>query len=124
MVISSMEKVLGKKFDVLRLSGGGSKSDLWNRVQADIYGRIVERLKVSECTTLGAVILGAVGCGIFDSVEDGVEQMVHTFDQIDPIMDNNNIYEEEYNIFKNSLASLIDSGVYEALAKFQQKYWK
>ncbi|MCG6880553.1 MAG: xylulose kinase, partial [Deltaproteobacteria bacterium] len=58
MIVDAMETVLGKPFDSIRLSGGGAKSPLWNQIQADVYGRPVERLKVSECTTLGATILG------------------------------------------------------------------
>ena len=79
MIVDAMEAVLGKPFDSIRLSGGGAKSPLWNQIQADVYGRPVERLKVSECTTLGAAILGAAGAGVFGSVEEAVENMVHPF---------------------------------------------
>jgi xylulokinase len=123
MVISAMEEVLGKPFDVLRLSGGGSKSDLWNSIQADIYGRSVERLGVSECTTLGATILGAAGCGIFSSVEEGVVEMVHPSDKIDPDKKNNKLYEEQFQIFRDTFHALLNSGVYEKLASFQKKNW-
>jgi len=123
MVIRAMEEVLGKQFDALRLSGGGSKSELWNHIQADIYGRTVERLEVSECTTLGATILGAAGCGVFGSVEEGVESMVHTRDTIEPDMKLNELYEEQYEIFYGGFRALMESGTYERLARFQQKHW-
>jgi xylulokinase len=123
MVIRAMEEVLGRPFDILRLSGGGSKSDLWNHIQADIYGRTVERLKVSECTTLGATILGAAGCGVFSSVEEGVNEMVHPLDMIEPNMKNNDLYEEEFEIYHDTFHALMNYGIYEKLARFQKRYW-
>jgi xylulokinase len=123
MVISSMEQVLGKDFDVIRLSGGGSKSHLWNQIQADIYGRTVERLRVSECTTLGAAILGAAGCGIFKSVEEGVGSMVHPLDKIVPENKNQDLYREEYELFSDTYEVLMKNNIYERIAGFQKKYW-
>ena len=123
MVISAMEEVLGKKFDVLRLSGGGSKSALWNQIQADIYGRTVERLRVSECTTLGATILGAAGCGVFHSVEEGVSQMVHPLDKVVPDNGTKELYSEEFELFRYTYEVLKDNGVYERIAGFQKKHW-
>lgn len=123
MVISSMEEVLGKDFEVIRLSGGGSKSYLWNQIQADIYGRTVERLRVSECTTLGATILGAAGCGIFKSVEEGVGEMVHPLDKIEPEQKNRELYREEYELFKDTFEVLMNNNIYERITNFQKKYW-
>jgi len=123
MVEDAMEKVMGRDFDVIRLSGGGSKSHLWNQIQADTYGRSVERLKVSECTTLGAAILGAVGCGIFPTVEEGVKEMVHPFDKVEPNNKNHHLYTEEYELFKDIYTVLMKSRIYEKITDFQQKYW-
>jgi len=123
MVVEAMEKVLGRDFEVLRLSGGGSKSPLWNQIQADIYGRPVETLKVAECTTLGAIILGAVGCGIFNDVEEGVGEMVHPFDQISSDQKNHNLYADQYELYKDVHTILMKNRVYERIANFQKKYW-
>jgi xylulokinase len=123
MVIGAMEEVLGREFDVLRLSGGGSKSPLWNQIQADIYGRTVERLAVSECTTLGAAILGAAGCGVFKTVEEGVAEMVKPLDTVEPNGRNRELYAEEYGVYKDVYETLMKNGIYEKLAGFQKKYW-
>ncbi len=123
MIVDAMEAVLGKPFDSIRLSGGGAKSPLWNQIQADVYGRPVERLKVSECTTLGATILGAAGAGIFDSVEEAVENMVHPFDSIEPKMDNHAVYQDVFGIFKDTFLALKYAGVYDKIAAVQNKHW-
>jgi len=95
----------------------------WNQIQADIYGRPVEKLKVTECTTLGAVILGAVGCGIFNSVEEGVREMVHPFDKVIPNKKNHNLYADQYELYKDVYTVLMKNRVYERIANFQKKYW-
>ena len=37
----------------LRIGGGATRSKLWNQIQADVYGRPVETLRVGESTVLG-----------------------------------------------------------------------
>lgn len=123
MVIGAMEDVLGRPFDVLRLSGGGSKSPLWNQIQADIYGRTVERLKVSECTTLGATILGAAGCGVFPSVEDGVKRMVHPLDTVEPNPRTQELYREQLEVYRYAFQVARDNEVYGRMNAHQKKYW-
>jgi xylulokinase len=60
-----------------RAVGGGSKSDRWIQLCADIFGRRFVRPLVTEAGTLGAAIIAGVGCGAFPSLEAGVEAMVH-----------------------------------------------
>jgi xylulokinase len=91
-------------------------------MQADIYGRTVQRLKVSECTTLGAAILGAVGCGVFASVEEAVDEMVHPFDTIEPDAALHRMYAEQYRIFSDAFELLRNGGIYERVWEFKQKY--
>ena len=68
----------------LRIGGGATRSTLWNQIQADVYGRPVETLRVGESAVLGAAILGGVGAGVFVSLEEGVTAMVHVADRIEP----------------------------------------
>ena len=48
-----------------RAVGGGSKSDAWIQISADILGRPFVRPKINEAGVLGAAILAGVGCGVF-----------------------------------------------------------
>ncbi|MCF8035173.1 MAG: hypothetical protein K9K66_04215 [Desulfarculaceae bacterium] len=123
MSVAAMEQVLGRPFDVLRLSGGGAKSPMWNQMQADIYGRRVETLAQSECTALGAAVLGAVGCGVFASVEEGVDAMVHPSGHLDPDPERADLYAEQYAIFAETVEVMMNSGLYEKVARFQSKHW-
>ena len=59
-----------------RAAGGGSKSDAWLQMTADILQRPLVRPKVTEAGALGAAIIAGVGCGVFPSYQAGVEAMV------------------------------------------------
>lgn len=66
----------GIRIEDYRAVGGGSKSDAWVQVSADILGRPMVRPVQREAGILGAAILAGVGCGLFPSLEGAVEQMV------------------------------------------------
>jgi len=103
----------------LRLGGGATKSSLWNQIQADVYGRPVETLKTSETAVLGAAILAGVGAGIFQSVQEGVAQMVKVKERVEPNLKNHAIYEEMYKAYVYAYEGLASSGAYDQLARIQ-----
>ena len=46
------------------VSGGLTRSDLFNQIQSDVFERPIVRFQNSEATSLGAWIAGAVACGL------------------------------------------------------------
>jgi len=52
------------RVDSVSVSGGLTRSDLFNQIQSDVFERPVVRFKNSEATSLGAWIAGSVACGI------------------------------------------------------------
>jgi xylulokinase len=89
----------GMALTTLRLGGGPTHSPLWNQIQADVYGRMVQIMCVEESTALGAAILGGIGAGVFDSVQEGVDAMVHVANEIEPNIENHDIYQEMYRAY-------------------------
>lgn len=59
-----------------RAVGGGSKSEAWIQLSADIFGLPFVRPTVTEAGALGAAIIAGVGSGVFDSYRSGVAAMV------------------------------------------------
>jgi xylulokinase len=59
-----------------RAVGGGSKSEAWLQICADILGRPFLKPRINEAGVLGAAILAGVGSGAFPSIQAGVESMV------------------------------------------------
>jgi xylulokinase len=109
----------GVDISVLRLGGGATKSSLWNQIQADIYGRPVQTLKVGESTVLGAALLGGVGAGAFSSIEEGVETLVEVTGEVEPNLENHKVYEEMYQAYVMAYEGLSKSGAFDKLAEIQ-----
>ena len=109
----------GIDISVLRLGGGATKSSFWSQIQADVYGRPVQTLKVGESTVLGAALLGGVGAGVFNSIEEGVNTLVEVTDQIEPNLENHRVYEEMYQAYVKAYEGLTKSGAFDQLAKIQ-----
>ena len=57
-------------------TGGGSNSDIWCQMQADITGCPVCRPAEREAACLGAAMIGAVSCGAFPSYEAAAARAV------------------------------------------------
>lgn len=71
----------------LFISGGGARSELWNRIYADILGTTLQRSPVDQqAATLGAATVAFVGLGIWDdfSAADAAHTSLET---IEPAMD-------------------------------------
>jgi len=66
----------GIEISDFRAVGGGSKSDTWVQICADIMGRPFVRPRITEAGALGAAIIAGVGTGLFSSYEAGVDAMV------------------------------------------------
>ena len=67
---------LGIAIEDFRAVGGGSKSDAWVQLTADILGRPLTRPRVTEAGALGAAIIAGVGSGQFASYAEAIGRMV------------------------------------------------
>ena len=107
-------RAAGLHVDCLRIGGGATRSALWNQIQADVYGRPVETLRVSESTSLGAAMMGGLGAGLFNSLEEGVAAMVHVTDRIEPCAENHRRYDEQYQAYVKAYEGLAGGGAFAA----------
>ena len=56
--------------------GGGAKGAVWRRIMADVYqAEILKPNYLEEATSMGAAIIGGVGCGVFKDFD--VRRQVH-----------------------------------------------
>jgi xylulokinase len=109
-----------KPFELLRVTGGAARSDVWNQIQADIYGSPVETVEVSEATALGACMLGAVGVGMYKDVVEAERNMVHVDKRFEPIPKNVKIYEELFEVFNEGF-NVLRPKFFPGLVEFQGK---
>ncbi len=90
----------GIEISELRAAGGGSKSDAWVQVCADILGRPFVRPRVYEAGVLGAAILAGVGCGAFASLQEGVAAMVQLEQRFEPDPHQQALYDERFGLYR------------------------
>jgi len=83
-----------------RAVGGGSKSDAWIQLSADIFGRPFLRPRIAEAGALGAAIIAGVGCGAFDSYQSGVEAMVQPDRAFEPDLVQHRRYRERFEKYE------------------------
>lgn len=93
-------------------AGGGSQSDAWVQLSADILGIPFARLQVYEAGSLGAAILAGVGAGRFASLRDGIQAMVHRKDCFEPNPARKRLYDERFTRYR-TLASWMESAMRE-----------
>jgi xylulokinase len=89
--------LVGIKISDFRATGGGSKSDAWVQICADILGRPFVRPEVTEAGTLGAAIIAGVGEGVFPSFETGIEAMAHLERTFEPDQQRQRFYERRFD---------------------------
>ena len=103
---------LGIKIERTKICGGGAKSPLWRKIIANVMNMKVDLIESEEGPGYGAAILAAVGCGVFDSVEEAAKKLVKVTGTEEPDPELVQKYEERYQEFKK---------LYPALKGFFQK---
>jgi len=69
-------KELGVKVREVSMVGGETKSDLWNQIKADIFGRSIRLPGVEDAAALGAALLAGTGVGHYTSLRKAAEDAV------------------------------------------------
>lgn len=92
---------MGLEVKQIRTMGGGSKSDIWNQIKADITGKTLHVTYSSQDTAcLGAAILAGKAAGVFESIESAVDSMVQIRKTFEPNPANRAVYDRQYQMFK------------------------
>jgi xylulokinase len=90
----------GIRLDDFRVVGGGSQSDIWIQVCADIFNRPFTRPAITEAGSLGAAIIAGVGSGLFSDYQSGIDAMVKIDRQFDPNLAQHDRYEPHYQAYR------------------------
>lgn len=80
----------------LHAGGGGSNSNVWCTILADVLNLGLRRNRVSESTALGAALLAGVGAGAFPDLATGTAQMVRLGRPHLPAPERQRVYEDLY----------------------------
>ncbi len=84
LAMEGIQRATGERINEYVILGGGSNSDLWCQIMADVLGATVTRAHTAEATNLGAGILCAFGVGWYPSVEEAAASMTDVAESFQP----------------------------------------
>ncbi|MBN2072992.1 MAG: xylulose kinase [Actinobacteria bacterium] len=119
MIVTMLES--GIHINNIRILGGPTKSDLWNQMQADIYGKAVETLMVKDAAILGAAIFAGVGVGLFGNIKEASEAMVNVDKKYEPIEENSKKYNKLYDLYCEIYQIMEQGKIFRRIANLQDE---
>ena len=107
----------------LKLTGGGSRSDLWNQIYADVLGITCVRNIIEEATSLGAAILAASGAALFPDISKAAESICKVDKKWIPDQTNYEFYNRLYEFSSEIYQKLVDANLYKKFNNIFQKQY-
>ncbi len=98
VIINLMEEI-NNPVEKFHLFGGGSNSNIWSQIIADITGKQIIKLPTSEAGSIGACILAGIGAGIYKDPEDAFLH-IHTTKIYEPDNESVRYYEDRYECYR------------------------
>ncbi len=96
----------GRLPGAVRIAGGAARSAEWRQMFADVLGMPIEVTKATEMGALGAAMCAAVAAGVYATLEEASEAMVHVKSVTYPDAENTGIYEEKYANYERAVKAL------------------
>jgi xylulokinase len=76
LLLESLELSACIKPATINHSGGGSASDIWCQIRADVLGSTLQRTASRDAGVLGAALMAGVGAGIFPSLATAAKRFI------------------------------------------------
>jgi len=106
---------LGSTIAELRVTGGGSRSNIWNQIMADILNIPCGRGELEESTAVGAAILASYGVGDYKDIVDAAENIAIMSKKWTPHPESTEKYQKLYQTAKKLYSTIADTGIWEEL---------
>ncbi len=94
--VAAPVRAAGLGIDHLVVTGGTARSEVWNRIKADVLGVPVDVPAVRETALLGAAMLGAVAIGLYPDLRSAVRAMARVDHRLEPESATAGVYEAGY----------------------------
>lgn len=89
----------GVPVDEVRLAGGGSKSDVWNQIHADIFNRPIRTIANPEAALVGGAMCAAVALNLYPDFQAAARAFGRMGPIIEPLEENAAVYARTYDRF-------------------------
>ena len=104
----SMLQDAGVVINEVRAIGGGAKSDKWLQLKADMFGKKVIALDISEGVCLGTAILAGTATGKYRTIEEAVDLLVKPQREYNPREEFAQQYDEKLKVYEQIYPALRD----------------
>jgi len=106
---------MGVPVEQIRVSGGGSKSQLWRQLQADIFGQPACTINAEQGPAYGVALLAATGAGEFSSVEEACKATISVTSETAVNGEARHFYDRGFPLYQQLYRSLKDD--FRAISK-------
>jgi xylulokinase len=102
----ALESSTGMHPEVVNIGGGGSRSDVWTQIKADVLGIPLRRAAIPDSAAMGAALLAGVGAGVVGSLQDAVQRLVRFDRMFEPRRDYRALYDDRFGKFRELYTTL------------------
>jgi FGGY-family pentulose kinase len=88
--------------------GGGTRSQLWLQIHADVCQVPIYTTAIPEATALGTAMCAAVGAGMFPDLPSAAERMVKISREVQPNAENREVYDFYFDKYLRMYPALRD----------------
>ncbi|HAE61422.1 MAG TPA: xylulokinase [Eubacteriaceae bacterium] len=106
--VLNMYKSIGINIDGVRVTGGGSKSDLWIKIISNVLGITLKKQSSYAGPGYGVGMLAMYGCGEYGSIQEIIDMNVCVKEKAEPEILLTRLYEEKYGVYKRIYPALKD----------------
>ena len=100
-------ELAGVEINEIRAIGGGAKSGRWLQLKADIFGKDVVALDVSEGVCMGAAILAGTAIGKYKSIQEAVQLLIQPKQVYQPNKEKQQRYLERMETYSQLYKAII-----------------
>ncbi|MBM3999054.1 MAG: xylulokinase [Planctomycetes bacterium] len=97
---------MGVPVHQIRVSGGGAKSALWRRIQADVFGQGVVTINAEQGPAYGVALLASVGAGAYGRIEEACAATIQIASRTPAIALAMRAYDRAFPVYRDLYGSL------------------
>lgn len=102
----ALQNSAGLRVEIANIGGGGSRSDVWSQIKADILCFPLRRAAVADSAALGAAILAGIGSGTMGSLHEAIVALIRFDRTFEPRPDYRALYDDRYAKYRDLYAAL------------------
>lgn len=97
------------KVDLVRATGGGTRSEWWTQLKSDLIQMPIEVIAQPEPGTFGAALLAGYGIGLFKDLDEASKIYSGTSRVYEPDRNRMALHQERFELYRRSVPTLLEN---------------